>query len=132
MSHELRTPLTTITGYTDLMLADVPTALPPKHRAYVERIRLAASHLLSLIEQILVYARLESRREQMQPERVALADVLRDAAALIEPVARERGIDFSIEPAAAARASAASTSVSSLLLPIRSSSPTRRSCARSC
>jgi signal transduction histidine kinase len=101
MSHELRTPLTTITGYTDLMLAHVPTALPPKHRAYVQRIRLAASHLLSLIEQILVYARLEARREQMQPERVAVADILRDAAALIEPVARERGIDFSIEPVAA-------------------------------
>jgi signal transduction histidine kinase len=37
----------------------------------------------------------------MQPERVAVADILRDAAALIEPVARERGIDFSIEPVAA-------------------------------
>jgi PAS domain S-box-containing protein len=97
MSHELRTPLTTITGYTDLMLAHVPQALPAKHRAYVERIRLAAAHLLSLIEQILVFARLEARREQMQPERVAVADVLRDAAALIEPVARERGIDFSVE-----------------------------------
>jgi signal transduction histidine kinase len=97
MSHELRTPLTTITGYTDLMLADVPTALDGKHHAYVKRIRLAASHLLSLIEQILIYARLDARREQPQPERVPVADVLRDAAALIEPVARERGISFSIE-----------------------------------
>jgi PAS domain S-box-containing protein len=98
MSHELRTPLTTITGYTDLMLADVPTALDAKHHAYVQRIRLAASHLLSLIEQILIYARLEARREQTQPERIPVVDVLRDAAALIEPVARERGISFSIEP----------------------------------
>lgn len=97
MSHELRTPLTTITGYTDLMLADVPTALPPKHRAYVERIRLAAAHLLSLIEQILVFTRLEASREQMQPERIAVSEVLRDAAALIEPVARERGIRFSVQ-----------------------------------
>jgi PAS domain S-box-containing protein len=101
MSHELRTPLTTITGYTDLMLADVPTALPPKHRAYVERIRLAASHLLSLIEQILVYARLETSREELQPERIAVSEVLRDAAALIEPVARERGIRFSVQPVSA-------------------------------
>jgi signal transduction histidine kinase len=79
------------------MLADVPTALDAKHHAYVQRIRLAASHLLSLIEQILIYARLDARREQPQPERVPVADVLRDAAALIEPVARERGISFSIE-----------------------------------
>jgi len=97
MSHELRTPLTTITGYTDLMLADVPGELLPKHRSFVERIRLASAHLLSLIEQILVYARLEAGRERMQPERLRLNDVLHDAAALIEPVATERGIRFSVQ-----------------------------------
>lgn len=97
MSHELRTPLTTVTGYTDLLLADVPEALPEPHRAYVLRIRLAATHLLSLIEQILVFARLELDREKVQPERVRVADVLGDAADLVEPVATEQGIRFRVD-----------------------------------
>lgn len=98
MSHELRTPLTTITGYTDLMLANVPEPLPEKHHRYVDRIRLAATHLLSLIEQILVYARLEAGRERMHPERIAVSELLDDTGALIEPVATEHGIRFRVEP----------------------------------
>jgi PAS domain S-box-containing protein len=97
MSHELRTPLTTVTGYTDLMLAGVPEALPDRHKNYVQRIRLAASHLLTLIDQILVYARLELGRERAHPERVRVADMMREAALLMEPVAAERGVRFSIE-----------------------------------
>jgi len=98
MSHELRTPLTTVTGYTDLMLAGVPEPLPERHRGYVHRIRLAATHLLSLIEQVLVYARLELGRERTQPVRVRVGEIMREAAVLIEPVATERGIRFSIVP----------------------------------
>lgn len=97
MSHELRTPLTTVTGYTDLMLAGVPEPLPERHRAYVQRIRVASAHLLSLIEQILVYARLELGRERMQAERLQVTEVIREAAGLVDPVATERGIGFRIE-----------------------------------
>jgi PAS domain S-box-containing protein len=98
MSHELRTPLTTVTGYTDLMLAGVPEPLPEKAEAYVRRIRVAAGHLLGLIEQILVYTRLEIGREQPHPERLHVTEVLREAASLIEPVSAERGIRFRVEP----------------------------------
>jgi len=97
MSHELRTPLTTVTGYTDLMLAGVPEPLPDRHRNYVERIRLAATHLLTLIDQILVYARLELGRERAHAERIRVSDMMREAALLMEPVAAERGVRFRIE-----------------------------------
>jgi PAS domain S-box-containing protein len=98
MSHELRTPLTTVTGYTDLMLAGVPDPLPERHRSYVQRIRLAATHLLSLIEHILVFARLELGRERAHAERIRVADIVREAAGLMEPVASERGIQFHVAP----------------------------------
>jgi signal transduction histidine kinase len=98
MSHELRTPLTTVTGYTDLMLAGVPEPLPEKAEAYVRRIRVAAGHLLGLIEQILVYTRLEIGREQPHPERLHVVEIVREAASLIEPVSAERGIRFRVEP----------------------------------
>jgi PAS domain S-box-containing protein len=102
MSHELRTPLTTVMGYTDLLLAGVPRPLDDKTHVYIDRIRTAAWHLLSVIEQILVYARLEGGREELHPQRVNLADVLREAAALIEPVAAEKGLGFRVvQPPAA-------------------------------
>lgn len=100
MSHELRTPLTTVMGYTDLLLAEVTGGLADKPRNYLERIRGAAWHLLGLIEQILIYTRVEVGREQVHVERVVLDFVLRDAAGLIEPVAAEKGLSFKlIEPA---------------------------------
>jgi len=97
MSHELRTPLTTIVGYTDLMLGGVPLHVPEQARTYIDRIRIAAGHLLGLIEQILVYARLETGREKTRPERVGVARILRESATLIESVADEKGVGFHVE-----------------------------------
>jgi PAS domain S-box-containing protein len=98
MSHELRTPLTTIMGYTDLLLGGgLPDPVSSKAQSYVERIRSAAWHLLGLIEQILVYARLDVGRELLHPERLSVPELLADAAALIEPVAAERGLRFTVE-----------------------------------
>ena len=94
MSHELRTPLTTVMGYTDLLLGGVSGALSDQARTYADRIKAAALHLLGLIEQILIYTRTEVGREQVQTERVFVEYVLRDAAALIEPVAAEKGLRF--------------------------------------
>lgn len=94
MSHELRTPLTTVMGYTDLLLAGVTSQLSQQSQTYVERIRSAAWHLLGLIEQILIYARLEVGRERVHVEKVPVARVLREAAELIEPVAHEKGLEF--------------------------------------
>jgi PAS domain S-box-containing protein len=98
MSHELRTPLTTIMGYADLMLGGLPAPLNEQVHAYVQRLRGAAAHLLGLIDQILVYSRLERDRLDTQADRVTVADLLRDVAALIEPVANERGLTFRVEP----------------------------------
>jgi PAS domain S-box-containing protein len=97
MSHELRTPLTTVMGYADLLLSGLAEPLSERAELYVQRVRGAAWHLLGLIEQILIYARLEVGREKVHTERLWLGDVLRDAAALIEPVAAERSIGFRIE-----------------------------------
>ena len=117
MSHELRTPLTTVMGYTDLLLAGVSTQLTAQSQTYVERIRTAAWHLLGLIEQILIYARLEVGRERVHIEKVQIARMLRDAAELIEPVASEKGLRFHFsEPPEAAIVETDSTKLRQILL----------------
>jgi PAS domain S-box-containing protein len=96
VSHELRTPLTTIMGYTDLLLTGVPEPLPKTAGTYVDRVRKAAWHLLGLIEQILIYARMEVGRDEVHPSRVELAELTRETAVLMEPIAAEKGLQFLI------------------------------------
>ncbi|HEX2717798.1 MAG TPA: response regulator, partial [Gemmatimonadaceae bacterium] len=64
MSHELRTPLNAVVGYSDLLAMGVEGQLTDRGQQYVERVKSCANHLLSLIEQILVYSRMESGRER--------------------------------------------------------------------
>jgi signal transduction histidine kinase len=96
MSHELRTPLNAMIGYTDLLLAGVPTEIPPGPRQKVERIGISARHLLGLIEEILTFSRLEAGEEKLEIEEVALDRLLGEVQALSEPLALGKGIRFGI------------------------------------
>jgi signal transduction histidine kinase len=97
MSHELRTPLNAILGYTDLFLAGIPAPLPEPMVPQVERVQGAARHLRGLIEEVLSFARLEGGHEEVHPEPADLAELAREAAALAEPLALERGLEFRLE-----------------------------------
>ncbi|HTE18298.1 MAG TPA: ATP-binding protein, partial [Armatimonadota bacterium] len=97
MSHELRTPLNAILGYTDLFLAGIPEPLPVPMVPQVERVQGAARHLRDLIEEVLTFARLEGGHEEVQAEPVDVAQVAREAAALVEPLALERGLAFGMD-----------------------------------
>ncbi|HEX8695926.1 MAG TPA: CHASE domain-containing protein [Longimicrobium sp.] len=94
MSHELRTPLNAVLGYSDLLLAGIPEELSEATRRPVERIALASRHLLSVIEEILSYARIEAGRETVELEEVALDDVLREVVAIVEPLAAGKRLAF--------------------------------------
>ncbi|HET7234294.1 MAG TPA: PAS domain S-box protein [Longimicrobium sp.] len=92
MSHELRTPLNAMIGYVDLLLMGIPEPIPLAARAHVERIRLASRHLLSIIEEILTFSRIEAGRETVDRETVDLAALAGEVSAIIEPLANERGL----------------------------------------
>ncbi len=97
MSHELRTPLNAILGYSDLLLIGVPRELPDELRRHVDRIGLAARHLLEIIDEILAFARLEDGREAIRAERVDVRTVLRQALQAVEPLAREKELRLAAE-----------------------------------
>ncbi|MFL5381766.1 MAG: CHASE domain-containing protein [Longimicrobiaceae bacterium] len=94
MSHELRTPLNAVIGYADLLLAGLPEPLPEGLRSHVDRIGLASRHLLSVIEEILGYARIEAGRESVDLEAVDLGEVVREVVAIVEPLAAEKRLRF--------------------------------------
>lgn len=78
VSHELRTPLTAIIGFSKL-LADDAVPQPEKRREFTRDIHSSALALLSLVDEILDVARLESGRFQMRMGQVDLLPEIREA-----------------------------------------------------
>jgi signal transduction histidine kinase len=97
MSHELRTPLNAVIGYADLLGAGIGGPLTPAQQQHVARIRAAARNLLSIIDDILVYARLEAGEDSYRSETVAVAGLLEEIADLVRPEAAQRGLDLAID-----------------------------------
>ncbi|HYW06030.1 MAG TPA: ATP-binding protein [Longimicrobium sp.] len=94
ISHEFRTPLTAVQGFADLLMADVGGTLTESQLHHVQRIRAASDHLLTLIEEILSFATQQAGRTELRLEEVELGQLVRDAVAIIEPLAAARGLAF--------------------------------------
>ena len=90
MSHELRTPLNAILGFAQLLELD--RALTLRSRGYVTEVLRAGRHLLRLINEVLDLAHVESGRLALSPEPLVLADLVREALTLTEPLARQREV----------------------------------------
>jgi PAS domain S-box-containing protein len=76
MSHELRTPLNAIGGYSKLMLEDIPTPASEGQRNFLQRISNSQQHLLSLIEAVLLQAKLDSGKLTYKITEVVSHEVL--------------------------------------------------------
>lgn len=97
MSHELRTPLNAILGFAQLMESS-PSPPTPSQRRSIERILAAGWHLLDLINEILDLAQIESGKFAVSREAVSLDNLMVMCQAMVEPLAKERGIDVSFPP----------------------------------
>jgi PAS domain S-box-containing protein len=91
MSHELRSPLNAILGFAQLMDSDTPPATRAQKES-IAQILQGGWHLLTLINEILDLAKVESGHLSMSREPVSLAEVTRECQAMIEPQAQQRGI----------------------------------------
>ncbi len=90
MSHELRTPLNAILGFTQLLELDQPT---PSQEESISHISRAGHHLLSLINEVLDIARIESGRLALNPEAIEIGVFLRETLDLIRPLAARHEVD---------------------------------------
>jgi PAS domain S-box-containing protein len=97
MSHELRTPLTALTGYGELLAEEIVGPLTAQQCDVVERMRSVTHHLGVVIDEILTFSNLEAGREIYRPVAVSVPTLVRSALAVVEPIARQKGIDFSAD-----------------------------------
>lgn len=95
MSHELRTPLNAMLGFSQV-LYEAPD-LPPAYRQYAETMFRSGQHLLGMINDVLDVSKIEAGRMEKNAEPVHLPAMLRDVAAMFEPLAKEKNIQFEFD-----------------------------------
>jgi signal transduction histidine kinase/CheY-like chemotaxis protein len=95
MSHELRTPLNGILGYTQIL--ERSSQLGPKEKKGVGIIDQCATHLLTLINDILDLSKIEAQKLELQPQSIKLGIFLQGVVEICRIRADQKGIFFECE-----------------------------------
>ena len=99
MSHEIRTPLNGVLGLASVLEGE---PLEPRHKELVRTIIASATSLDALLSDLLTFSRLDSGKLELKSEPFRLAETVRQAAALFQPQATEKGLQLQarLDPAA--------------------------------
>jgi PAS domain S-box-containing protein len=92
MSHEIRTPINAILGYSQILDMGIAGAVSADQRLQIERMRRSASHLLTLVNELLDLAKVESGEMRVDTRQAVVDEVVEDALAIARPQALARGI----------------------------------------
>ncbi|HEY3065549.1 MAG TPA: GAF domain-containing protein [Methylomirabilota bacterium] len=87
MSHELRTPLNAIIGYSEMLQEDAADLGAEQFTEDLKKINAAGKHLLELINAVLDLSKIEAGKMELYLETFDVAGLVRDIAAVIQPLA---------------------------------------------
>ncbi len=96
MNHELRTPLNGILGYAQILQRDPTT--DPKHLKGLKVIHQCASHLLTMINDILDMSKLEVQKMDLYPQDFHFANFLVSTMEVCRVKAEQKGIKLNYQP----------------------------------
>jgi PAS domain S-box-containing protein len=94
MSHELRTPLNGIIGFAGILLMKLPGDLTSEQERQLKSIRSSAHHLLSLINDLLNLAKVQSGKMDLGCEAVDCRKILQEIATSLGPSAVAKGLEI--------------------------------------
>ncbi len=99
MSHELRTPLNAIGGYAELLAMGVRGPLNAEQAQDIARIRRSQQHLLTLINDVLNFAKVDAGQTEYRLTAVPVDEALRDTESMIAPQVLAKGLHYSYKGA---------------------------------
>jgi PAS domain S-box-containing protein len=97
MSHELRTPLNSVIGFANVMRKNKSARLSEEDLTFLDRIKANGQHLLTLVNNVLDIAKVESGRLTVTTGLVAVGQLLHDVAAQLEGQPRAAGVQLRVD-----------------------------------
>ncbi|HPP88158.1 MAG TPA: ATP-binding protein, partial [bacterium] len=96
ISHELRTPLVSIRGYIELLLNKKFGEINEIQKNYLQRILKSIDRLVSIIENLIFYSRLELNKEKLNYSQFDIYKLIEEAINLLYPNTLEKNISIKI------------------------------------
>lgn len=93
ISHDLRTPFSSILGFTDLLLSDSDLTAS-EQKQYVEFIRESSKSMLSLVNSLLDWTRLQTGRIRFEPEKIEVHKIIENSLNALTGVAFQKNIEI--------------------------------------
>jgi signal transduction histidine kinase len=97
MSHELRTPLNAIGGYVELVEMGIHGPVTPAQREALGRVKMSQQHLLTLINDVLTFAKVEAGRIDLDLREHSVSGLLATIEPLVSPLAEAKQIVLSVD-----------------------------------
>jgi len=94
VSHELRTPLAVIIGYIECITDGLYGEIDAKHQEILQVVAKQSSHLKNMIDQILIYSRLEAGKQPVRIEELQLTKIISEMKDTFDFLCRQKGIDM--------------------------------------
>lgn len=94
VSHELRTPLAVIIGYIECITDGLYGDLENKHQEILQVVAKQSSHLKNMIDQILIYSRLEAAKQPLRIDDLPLNKLIADMRETFDFLCRQKGLEL--------------------------------------
>jgi len=94
VSHELRTPLAVIIGYIECITDGLYGEIENKHQEILQVVAKQSSHLKNMIDQILIYSRLEAAKQPLRIDELPLNKIIADMRETFDFLCQQKGLEL--------------------------------------